>query len=141
MKKLKNNVTALVERAREKISEVDASQAISLLNDDDTVIVDIRDIRERQRDGYIPGSFHCPRGMVEFWIDPESPYHKKIFSDHTRYLFHCALDWRSALTVATVNDMGFEGAAHIKGGLKAWKEAGGPIEVDEKSSNSLNKRV
>jgi rhodanese-related sulfurtransferase len=131
MNKLTTNVTQLVERARAQIDEIDAAEAVRAHGESGTVIVDVRDIRERQRDGYIPGSFHCPRGMVEFWVDPESPYHKKVFSENQRYLFHCALDWRSALTVATLNAMGFKGAAHIKGGLKAWKASGGPITMPD----------
>jgi rhodanese-related sulfurtransferase len=132
IKKLKTNVAELVARARKTIAEVDAAQAVAALDDDDILIVDIRDIRERQRDGYIPGSFHCPRGMVEFWVDPQSPYHKQIFAEKKHYFFHCAVDWRSALAVAAITEMGFEGAAHIKGGFKAWREAGGPITLPER---------
>ena len=94
-------------------------------------VIDIRDVRERKRNGYIPGSFHCPRGMIEFWVDPESPYFKDVFNEKKRFLFHCAADWRSALTVQTVTKMGLENAAHIKGGLNAWCEAGGPFTKDE----------
>lgn len=118
----------LVEEARAEIREIDTQEALPLAKDPDWLIVDVRDIRERERDGFIPGSFHCPRGMVEFWIDPDSPYFKPQFADGKKLLFHCALDWRSALTVHTVTRMGVENAAHLKGGLKHWKEAGGPIE-------------
>ncbi|MFT5112587.1 MAG: rhodanese-related sulfurtransferase [Parasphingorhabdus sp.] len=127
MKKLKVNVEQLVAVARENIEEVEVADAITQSASDDCLVVDIRDVRERKRDGYIQDSFHCPRGMVEFWIDPESPYFKQQFSENMRFLFHCAVDWRSALTVKTVNDMGFKGAAHIKGGFKAWQAAGGPV--------------
>ncbi|MEM6665462.1 MAG: rhodanese-like domain-containing protein, partial [Pseudomonadota bacterium] len=95
--------------------------------DPDLVIVDIRDVRERQRTGFIPGSFHAPRGMIEFWIDPQSPYHKPIFAEDRTFVFHCASGWRSALTVATLQDMGFE-AAHLKEGFSGWEKAGGPVE-------------
>ena len=128
--KLKMGVLEMVERARARIQEVPVEEAIALQGQPGHLVVDIRDIRERKRDGYIPGSFHCPRGMVEFWIDPDSPYYKEVFEQNTKFLFHCAVDWRSALTVDTITSMGFEGAAHIKGGLKAWKAAGGPIEHD-----------
>lgn len=126
---LKMGVLDLVEQARTRIDEVEVQDAISLAAQDDVLVVDIRDVRERQRDGFIPGSFHCPRGMVEFWADPKSPYFKPVFESHDRFLFHCAVDWRSALTVDTLTQMGFKGAAHIKGGLKAWKAEGGPIEA------------
>lgn len=130
--KLKTGVAALVENAKSSIEEVEVKDAIAESEKDDVLIVDIRDIRERQREGFIPGSFHCPRGMVEFWIDPDSPYYNKKFEEHTRFLFHCAVDWRSALTVDTINKMGFEGAAHIKGGFNAWRDNEGPVEKNEK---------
>jgi len=99
-----------------------------MLGDPDVVVVDIRDIRERQRSGFIPGSFHAPRGMIEFWVDPDSPYHKEIFAqDNKTFVFHCASGWRSALTVATLQDMGFK-ASHLKEGFSTWQEHDGPIE-------------
>jgi rhodanese-related sulfurtransferase len=98
-----------------------------MVDDSDTVIVDLRDVRERERSGFIPGSFHCPRGMAEFWVDPESPYFKEIFGQDKKFLFHCASGWRSALTVATLNDMGFR-CAHLKEGFSTWAEQGGPVE-------------
>jgi len=131
MPKLKKGVMQLVEEARVGIEEVEAVDAIKEAQDPDTLVIDIRDVRERKRDGYIPGSFHCPRGMVEFWVDPDSPYFKSVFDEKKRFLFHCAADWRSALTVQTVTRMGMENAAHIKGGLKGWREAGGPTTKDE----------
>lgn len=131
-RKLNTSVAKMVEQARENIEEVEVSAAINEMTDENVLIVDIRDVRERKREGFIPGSLHCPRGMVEFWVDPDSPYYKDDFDKYSRVLFHCAVDWRSALTVDTVNRMGFEGAAHIKGGFKAWKDAGGPVEEVEK---------
>lgn len=128
---LNMGVMDLVERARSRIDEVEVGDAIAMREQEDVLVVDIRDVRERQRDGYIPGSFHCPRGMAEFWADPASPYFKTVFEEHDRFLFHCAVDWRSALTVDTLTQMGFKGAAHIKGGLKAWKAQGGPLEKPE----------
>lgn len=130
--KLKKNVAQMVVEAKASIEEISVEQAIAQMNNKDVLIVDIRDIRERQREGFIPGSFHCPRGMVEFWIDPESPYYNEKFEQHTKFLFHCAVDWRSALTVETINKMGFEGASHIQGGFNAWRDNGGPIEKNEK---------
>ena len=111
---------------------MDVEDAIAEARDPDCLIIDVRDVRERKRDGYIPNSFHCPRGMIEFWLDPESPYFKKVFDEKRRFLFHCKADWRSALTVQTVTIMGLENAAHIKGGLTAWCQAGGPFKKDER---------
>lgn len=128
VKKLKVNAAQLVAEARSRIEEIEAVDAIAMLNDPDVVFVDIRDVRERERSGSIAGSFHCPRGMTEFWVDPESPYHKDIFERDAKFVFHCASGWRSALTVAALKDMGFENASHIKGGMTSWEKAGGPIE-------------
>ncbi len=128
MQKLKTTAAEMVAAARARIEEVETQDLIALVDDPDTVIVDIRDIRERQRTGFIPGSVHAPRGMIEFWVDPESPYHKDVFAqDGKRYVFHCASGWRSALTVATLQDMGFD-AAHLKDGFSDWSEKGGPVE-------------
>ena len=131
MVNIKLGILEMVEKAREQIEEVEVEDAIAESKDSDCLIIDVRDVRERKRDGYIPESFHCPRGMIEFWLDPDSPYFKKIFDEKKRFLFHCKADWRSALTVETVTSMGLENAAHIKGGLTAWCEAGGPFSKDE----------
>ena len=127
MERLKTPVAEMVKAARARISELETDEVLALYGDPSLVIVDLRDLRERQRAGYIPGSFHCPRGMAEFWVDPESPYFKSIFGEDKRFVFHCASGWRSALTVATLQDMGFR-AAHLKDGFASWKEHGGPIE-------------
>lgn len=134
MKPLKQTVKAMVAAAREKITEYSASEVISMFDQEDVVIVDIRDIRERQKLGFIPGSFHAPRGMLEFWIDPESPYFKDIFSEEKRFILHCASGWRSALSTATLQDMGFE-AAHIREGFNGWVDAGGPVAFPDKTSS------
>ena len=132
MTKLKTSAAQMVEAARARIAEVETADLIAQLGDPELVIVDIRDIRERQRTGAIPGSVHAPRGMIEFWIDPDSPYHKEVFAQEgKRYVFHCASGWRSALTVATLQDMGFE-AAHLKHGFGDWVKAGGPVEEVER---------
>ena len=125
---LKTSAAEMVTQARAKIEEIETPDLITMMDDPNVIIVDIRDIRERQRSGYIPGSFHAPRGMIEFWIDPESPYHKDIFAkEGMKYVFHCASGWRSALTVATLQDMGFE-AAHLKEGFSTWEKQGGAVE-------------
>lgn len=127
--RLKISSADLVEDARERILEIEANELISMMAGDAAKIqiVDIRDIREREREGFIPGSFHAPRGMIEFWVDPESPYFKDIFGEDKTFVFHCASGWRSALTVATLQDMGFS-AAHLKDGFKSWQDEEGPIE-------------
>jgi len=126
MKRLKRSAAELVADARARIEEIDVIEAIRLADDPDVVIVDIRDVRERERTGFVPGSLHAPRGMLEFWVDPESPYHKPAFAEDKRYVLHCASGWRSALAAAALQDMGFE-AAHVGGGFTAWVEAGGPV--------------
>ena len=129
---LKITAAEMVASARSRINEIDTQKAIAMVNDPDVVIVDIRDVRERQRSGYIPGSVHAPRGMVEFWVDPDSPYFKEVFGQADKtFLFHCASGWRSALTVATLQDMGFE-ASHLRDGFSTWEAQGGPVEKDAK---------
>ena len=130
-KPLKLGVAQMVREARDNIDEIEAVDAIAMLEDPGVVIVDLRDVRERQRGGYIPGSFHCPRGMVEFWVDPDSPYYKEVFGQDARFVFHCASGWRSAITVDTLQRMGFDNIAHIKDGFTSWQAAGGPVEMPE----------
>lgn len=128
MKKLKMTAAQMVETARSKIEEIETIDLIQKMKDPDIVIVDIRDVRERQRNGFIPGSVHAPRGMIEFWVDPDSPYFKDIFGQSgKKYVFHCASGWRSALTVATLQEMGFD-ASHLREGFSTWQAQGGPVE-------------
>ncbi|MCV6584836.1 MAG: rhodanese-like domain-containing protein [Marinibacterium sp.] len=126
MPELKTSVADMVAAARARITEIETPDAIAMLDDPDVVIVDLRDVRERQRSGFIPGSFHCPRGMLEFWVDPQSPYFKEIFGQDRRFVFHCASGWRSALSVALLNDIGFD-CAHLKDGFSSWADQGGPV--------------
>lgn len=122
---------ALCEAAEREIETVPAEAAIARAKGDDVVLVDIRDIRELQRDGRVPGAFHCPRGMLEFWIDPNGSYHKPVFAQDKSFLFFCAGGLRSALAAQTAQRMGLKPVAHIKGGFGAWKKAGGPVEAPE----------
>lgn len=122
---------ALVDAANREIETVSTADAIKLASRDDTVLVDIRDIRELQRDGRVPGAFHCPRGMLEFWIDPASPYHKPQFAQDKKFVFFCAGGLRSALAAQTAQRMGLKPVAHIQGGFGAWKREGGPVELPE----------
>ncbi len=122
---------ALVAAAKAQIKEYTAEEAIQLASRPDVVLVDIRDPRELAREGRIPGAFHCPRGMLEFWIDPESPSFKPIFGEDRTFIFFCAGGMRSALATKTAQDMGLKPVAHIIGGFGAWRSAGGPIEKSE----------
>lgn len=127
---LKISAADMVARARARIEEIETPDAIAMVDDPSVQIVDLRDPRERARSGFIPGSFHCPRGMLEFWVDPDSPYFKDVFAQDKKFVFHCASGWRSAISVATLQDMGFE-AAHLKDGFSSWEKSGGPIEKPE----------
>ncbi|SLN37076.1 molybdopterin biosynthesis protein MoeB [Roseivivax jejudonensis] len=121
----------MVAEARARIHELDTAEVMDLHGRDDVVIVDIRDVRERQKTGWIPGSVHAPRGMLEFWVDPDSPYHRPVFArPDARYILHCASGWRSALATATLADMGFE-AAHLRDGFTDWLAQDGPVEMPD----------
>ena len=122
---------ALCEAAERDIETLPTEEAIKLAGRDDTVLVDIRDIRELQREGRVPGAVHAPRGMLEFWIDPDSPYHKPVFAQDKKYVFFCAGGLRSALAAQTAQRMGMKPVAHIKGGFSAWKKAGGSVDLPE----------
>ena len=106
--------------------------ALALHGGDDVVFVDLRDVRELWREGFIPGAFHCPRGMLEFWIDPESMYYKEIFACGKKFLFYCNLGWRSALAAQVSQQMGLTPVAHLGEGFDAWVRAGGPVAHKEK---------
>ncbi len=127
---------ALCEAAERDIETIATEDAVKLAGHDNVVLVDIRDIRELQREGKIPGAFHCPRGMLEFWIDPQSPYHKPKFAEDKKFVFFCAGGMRSALAAQTAHRMGLKPVAHIKGGFGAWKQAGGPVEAPAEPARS-----
>jgi rhodanese-related sulfurtransferase len=127
--RVKKGYRALLAEAEAEVETVPLEQAMGLHGADGVVFVDLRDQREIHRDGRIPGSFSCPRGMLEFWVDPESPYAKPVFTEQKRFLLYCAGGWRSALATKTVQDMGLENVAHVAGGYLAWKKAGGPVEM------------
>jgi len=118
----------LLAEAESAIDSVTAEQAIADSRRPDVVIVDIRDPREIEREGRIPNSFHAPRGMLEFWVDPESPYFKPIFGEDKTFIIQCASGWRSALSTETLQRMGLKPVKNLKGGFTAWKAAGGPVE-------------
>jgi rhodanese-related sulfurtransferase len=124
---LKKGYKALLAEADAEVEAISAAEAMALMGHEDVLVVDLRDVRELKREGYIPGSVHAPRGMLEFWVDPESPYHKEIFASGKRMVLHCAAGWRSALAAKTLQDMGLENVCHMAGGFDAWKEAGGTV--------------
>lgn len=124
---LKKGFRALVDDALSQIKTYSVAEAQALLNDPGVQFIDVRDVRELEREGAIPGAFHAPRGMIEFWVDPDSPYFKPVFGEAKRFVFFCAAGWRSALTTKTVQDMGLANVGHIDGGFGAWKAAGAPV--------------
>lgn len=131
---MKKGFKQLLEEARARIRTLPVDEALKLRGRDDVVFVDLRDPREVEREGRIPGAFHCTRGMLEFWIDPESPYHKPVFAEDKQFVFYCASGWRSALATRTALDMGLENVAHVDGGFTAWRDAGGPTETPQRKT-------
>jgi len=125
---VKKGYKQLLAEANAVVETLTADQAIAEHGDNGVVFVDLRDPRELDREGKMPGAFACTRGMLEFWIDPESPYHKPVFAEDKRFIFFCAGGWRSALAAKTAKEMGLENVAHVEGGFGAWKTAGGPAE-------------
>jgi len=125
---------ALVDEATSQIKTYSVEEAQAKLADPNAQLVDIRDVRELEREGVVPGAFHAPRGMIEFWVDPDSPYFKPVFGENKEYIFFCAAGWRSALTTKTVQDMGLKPVAHIDGGFTAWKAAGAPVAEKPKKA-------
>jgi rhodanese-related sulfurtransferase len=126
---MKKGYQQLLDEANAEIVAVDPAAALDLHATSGAVFVDLRDPREREREGAIPGAFSCARGMLEFWVDPESPYAKPVFAQAKRFVFFCASGWRSALATKAVQDMGMENVSHLAGGFSAWRKAGGPVEA------------
>ncbi|MFY0633992.1 MAG: rhodanese-like domain-containing protein [Vannielia sp.] len=123
MKRVKD----MVAEANTQVAHAPAADLRALLDAPDVTFVDLRDPRELDREGMIPGAFHCPRGMLEFWIDPESPYAKPQFQTGNRFVFYCASGWRSALSAQTAQEMGLQNVSHVSDGFSGWKAAGGPV--------------
>ena len=127
----KKGYRELVDEALTHIVTLSVDETRKLHDDANVVFVDLRDIRELEREGIMPGAFHAPRGMLEFWIDPESPYHKPVFAEPKKFVFFCASGWRSALAGKTAVEMGLKNVAHIHGGFGAWKKAGEPVATKD----------
>ena len=129
-------VEELVAEASQEIRTLSVAEALDMHGRDDVLFVDLRDVRELAKTGRIPGARHVPRGLLEFWIDPASPYHKPFFAEDRTFVFYCALDWRSALATKAAQDMGLAPVAHLAGGLEAWTAAGGPVEAPKAKPES-----
>ena len=123
---LRKGIKQLVAEAETKSKGISVEDAKKRYGDTDTVFVDLRDVRELERDGMIPGAFHAPRGMLEFWVDPDSPYYKPVFAEGKTFILYCQADWRGTLSAATLTDMGMQNVYHLQGGFGEWKKAGGP---------------
>ena len=123
---------ALVDEAMAQVTTYSVAQVRERLADPAVQIVDIRDVRELQAEGTVVGAYHAPRCMLEFWVDPDSPYHKKLFADEGKeFVLFCGAGWRSALAAKTLQDMGMTNVAHIDGGFTEWVAQGGPTEILE----------
>lgn len=125
---LQRNVKTLVAEASARITSLSPQQVSELLDDPGHLVVDIRDPREWQREGTLPGAYRAPRGMLEFWVDPESPYYKPALDDGRTLVLYCGSAWRSALAAAALADMGRDDVVHLEGGFSAWRDQGLPIE-------------
>ena len=117
----------LLDEANAVVETISASALSEQIGQDDLVLIDLRDVRELQREGQLPGAIHTPRGMLEFWIDPASPYAKPIFESDKRFVFYCQSGWRSALAAAVAMRLGLQRTSHLAGGFAAWREAAGEI--------------
>ena len=122
----------LVQEATDQITTYSVAQVRERLNDPGTQIVDIRDVRELEREGTVPGALLAPRGMLEFWVDPASPYYKPVFGDESKeFILFCGGGWRSALATKALQDMGMRNVAHVDGGFTDWVKQGAPVETYE----------
>ncbi len=122
----------LIEEAEREIETLTVEQAKALMGDENIQFIDLRDVRELWREGKIPGAIHAPRGMLEFWVDPDSPYYRDDFGSGKKFVFYCAAGWRSALATQQLQKMGLEPVCHIDGGFTEWKESGGAVEEVQK---------
>lgn len=126
---MKKGFKQLLQEANEQVITYTADEALALVNDESVVFLDVRDEPELARDGKVPGAVHASRGMLEFLVDPESPYHAPIFASGKKFLIYCASGGRSALAAQRLQEMGLNSVGHLGGGIKAWKEINGPIEA------------
>jgi rhodanese-related sulfurtransferase len=129
MRKLTKTVQQMVDEARQRIVNLTPAEARRRVVEENALLVDIRDVRELQRDGMLAGALHAPRGMLEFWVDPESPYFKEVFAEEREFILFCAAGGRSSLAAQTLQDMGLPKVSHIVTGFHGWQEDGLPVEA------------
>ena len=134
-------IKELLAEANAVVRTVPTAEAVGLHGQEGVTFVDLRDPRELERDGMIPGAFHAPRGMLEFWVDPESPYFKPVFEQqpNKRFILYCAADWRAVLSAATLSEMGLANVYHLEGGFGTWKKAGRPAAEKSATVQPHNK--
>jgi rhodanese-related sulfurtransferase len=137
---MKRTAKSLVDEAMAQVTTYTVEQARALHGHPGVQFVDVRDVRELEHEGVIPGALHAPRGMLEFWVDPDSPYHRDVFAQDKEYVLFCALGWRSALATKTLMDMGLERVAHVEGGFTAWKDAGAPVEAKKPKAGPVARK-
>ena len=119
---------SLVEEAKQKIKSINFKGAMKLHNEGETIFIDLRDIRELEKNGKIKNAKHVPRGMLEFWIDPKSPYHRDYLNSKNNFIFYCASGWRSSLSSKTALEMGLLNVLNLENGIDDWIKQNGPIE-------------
>jgi len=132
---LKKGIKQLLADAEHKAPAISVQDAQKKHGDAGTVFVDIRDVRELEREGMIPGAFHAPRGMLEFWVDPESPYYKPVFTEDKTFILYCQSDWRGVLAAATLKEMGLPHVFHLSGGYSEWRKSGAPTAARLRKSD------
>ena len=130
--KISKGIKDLLSDANQIVTTVSFEKCKTLQKNKNFVFVDLRDYREILKEGKIPGAFSCPRGMLEFWIDPDSPYHKEFFNQDKTYIFYCASAWRSALAAKAAMEMGLNPVVHLEGGFNEWLKKGAAIETVNK---------
>ena len=130
-------IKQLIADAEKRSTGIAIEKARLRMEDGNTVFVDLRDVRELEREGMIPGAFHAPRGMLEFWVDPESPYFKPVFGGDKTFILYCQADWRGTLAAATLGDMGMTNVLHLEGGFGEWKKAGAPTAARPEKKQSF----
>lgn len=124
----RTSINDLVKKAKSEIEELSVEEVKREISEGSTILIDIRDFRERLLEGTIPGAVSAPRGMIEWWFDPDSPYHKEEFTFDQRYVLFCSLGWRSALATSALKDLGFSNVAHLEQGFTGWVDSNETVE-------------
>ena len=129
---------SLVEEAKQKIKSINFKNAMKLYNEGETIFIDLRDIRELEKNGKIKNAKHVPRGMLEFWIDPKSPYYRDYFNSKNKFIFYCASGWRSSLSSKTALEMGLINVLNLENGIDDWIKQNGPVEKISKKKKQFD---